>query len=142
MAKRTSRRKKKKNQNNLLWVGVAVIVLIALIWITQSEPSPELVTVAEANQMREEGAFILDVRTQEEWEAGHIPGATLIPLEELEARISEVPQGVDIVVICHTGNRSQEAGSMLLKAGYTQVFSIAGGITEWINLGYEVVTGP
>ena len=142
MAKRTSRRKKKNNQNTLLWGGIALIVLIAIIWITQSGPSPEIITVAEANQMRESGAFILDVRTLEEWENVHIPGATLIPLEELEARISEVPQGMDIVVVCRTGNRSLEAGTILLEAGYTQVFSVAGGLSEWIDSGYEAVSGP
>jgi rhodanese-related sulfurtransferase len=104
--------------------------------------SPEEIGVAEAYQMRENGAFILDVRTQEEWVEVHIPDSTLIPLEELETRISEVPQGVDIVVVCRSGNRSFEAATILLEAGYDKVFSMAGGVNEWIIAGYESVTGP
>ena len=142
MAKRTSRRKKKQNQNNLIIGGVVLVVVIALIWITQSAVSPEEISVAEAYQMREDGAFVLDVREPDEWEAGHIPGATLIPLGQLSARISEVPQGVDIVVVCRSGNRSYDAAAILLEAGYEQVFSMAGGVNEWIIAGYETVTGP
>lgn len=119
-----------------------MVVVIALIWITQLAVSPEEISVAEAYQMREDGAFILDVREPDEWEAGHIPGATLIPLGQLSARISEVPQGVDIVVVCRSGNRSFDAAIILLEAGYEQVFSMDGGVSEWIIAGYESVTGP
>jgi len=53
---------------------------------------------------------VLDVRQPEEWEEIHIPGATLIPLGELHQRLGELPKDQDIVVSCHSGNRSQSGG--------------------------------
>jgi len=99
------------------------------------------VDVQEAYTLREQGAFILDVRQPEEWEAGHIPGATLIPLGELESRVDELPQDEEIVVVCRSGNRSATGRDILLDAGFTDVTSMGGGMNEWANQGYEVVTG-
>jgi rhodanese-related sulfurtransferase len=92
---------------------------------------PLEVSVQEAYQYREDGAFILDVRTQEEWDAGHIPDATLIPLEELPGRLDEVPDDAEIVVVCRTGNRSATARDILLRAGFSAVTSMDGGVNEW-----------
>ncbi len=85
------------------------------------------VDVQEAYTLREQGAFILDVRQPEEWEAGHIPGATLIPLGELESRVDELPQDEEIVVVCRSGNRSATGRDILLDAGFTDVTSMGGG---------------
>lgn len=88
------------------------------------------------------GLILLDVRTPQEWaEDGHIAGATLIPLAELEARAAgELPQDAEIVVYCRSGNRSQQAAAFLVEAGYTDV-SDMGGVRDWIAAGYEVEYG-
>ncbi|MBT3337531.1 MAG: rhodanese-like domain-containing protein [Anaerolineae bacterium] len=88
----------------------------------------------------EEGTYMLDVRTPEEWVEYHVDGATLIPLDELEARVSEVPTGVEVIVICNSGNRSQVGRDILLNAGYSSVTSIAGGIQGWMSAGHDFVT--
>lgn len=92
--------------------------------------------------MREQGTLILDVRTPQEWNQGHVPGATLIPLDELESRLSELPQDEEIVVICRSGNRSATARDILLRAGFPAVTSVAGGFNDWTATGYEVAFGP
>lgn len=102
---------------------------------------PAEVSVAEALALRESGAFILDVRQPEEWDAVHIPDATLIPLGELASRVSEVPQDQQVVVVCRSGNRSAEGRNILLDAGFPSVTSMAGGMNDWSASGYPTASG-
>lgn len=95
----------------------------------------------QAADFREKGAFILDVRENDEWIAGHIPGATLIPLGQLESRLDEVPRDQSIVVVCRTGNRSAVGRDILLEAGFESVTSMVGGFVAWEKEGYEVEKG-
>ena len=103
---------------------------------------PLTVSVTEAAAMRDAGALVLDVREPDEWVAGHIPGAALIPLGELAARVAEVPRDRDVVVVCRSGNRSAQGRDILLGAGYTSVTSMAGGMNDWAGSGRPVVEGP
>jgi adenylyltransferase/sulfurtransferase len=75
--------------------------------------------------------ILLDVRNPAEHALGRIPGATLIPLGDLSARLGELPKHRPIVCYCHTGKRSQRAGSLLQSSGFTDVASLAGGIAAW-----------
>ncbi len=84
--------------------------------------------MADAAKKRDAGAFILDVRTPEEWNEYHVPGSTLIPLDQLSNRVAEVPKDKEVVVVCRSGNRSATGRDVLLKAGYPQVTSLAGGL--------------
>ena len=102
---------------------------------------PAEVSVAEALALREAGAFILDVRQPEEWAAGHIANATLIPLGDLSARIAEVPRDRQVVVVCRSGNRSAQGRDILLGAGHPSVTSMAGGMNDWAAAGYPTTTG-
>ncbi len=97
--------------------------------------------VPGAFQKQQGGAFVLDVRTQEEWNAGHIPGATLIPLDQLSSRVGELPEDQEIVIYCRSGNRSAQALDLLTGVGFSEIYSMDGGINDWIQAGYEVVTG-
>src|SRR5512143_2332957 len=94
-------------------------------------PLPDTISVAEAAAKRDAGAFILDVRTPDEWNTVHIPGATLIPLDQLGSRLNEVPKDKEVVVVCHSGNRSKQGRDVLKNAGYAQVTSMAGGLNAW-----------
>jgi rhodanese-related sulfurtransferase len=99
---------------------------------------PAEVSVTEAAAKRDAGAFILDVRTPEEWNEFHVPGSTLIPITELPNRVAEVPKDKEVVVVCRSGNRSATGRDLLLKAGYPQVTSLAGGLTAWRSAGKPV----
>ena len=98
------------------------------------------VTVAEGKKMINGGGiYILDVRTKEEYDAGHINGSVLIPLQEIGKRYNEIPRDKKILVYCRTGHRSAQASEMLVKNGFEQVYNMMGGITEWTKAGYEVI---
>lgn len=109
---------------------------------TGASTLPAEVSVDEAAALRDDGAFVLDVRQPEEWVEIHIPDATLIPLGELAARVAEVPKDQEILVYCRSGNRSQEGRDILKAAGFENVTSMDGGIKDWAAAGYETVSGP
>jgi rhodanese-related sulfurtransferase len=88
----------------------------------------------------EAGAVVLDVRNPDEYQAGHVPGATLIPLPQLGARQDEIPEGDPIYVICATGGRSLTAARAMVQAGYRAV-SVAGGTRGWIEQGHPFDLG-
>jgi rhodanese-related sulfurtransferase len=86
-------------------------------------------------------AFVLDVRTNAEWLGGHIDGATLISVDELEGRLHEIPEDKSrsIICICAMGGRSAAACGILAEAGYTHLTNINGGMNGYTG---ETVTGP
>ena len=79
--------------------------------------------------------FLLDVRTQDEYNEVHIDGATLISVYELEGRISEIEQYKDtpVLVYCRSGNRSIVASQILIENGFMNVTDLQGGISAWIS---------
>jgi rhodanese-related sulfurtransferase len=130
------------------WVILTVAVLVVAGFAVLQKPQspgatslPAEITVEQAAQKRDQGAFILDVRELSEWTQFHIPGATLIPLGDLPDRLSEVPKDREVVVVCRSGNRSQQGRDILLNAGYPKVTSMAGGVTQWQTQGLPIVTG-
>ncbi|MEM3642195.1 MAG: rhodanese-like domain-containing protein, partial [Candidatus Bathyarchaeia archaeon] len=103
------------------------------------------ITVAEAYKMIKKARgnlVILDVRNQSEYTLGHLYGAVLIPVYELEERISELQEHVDdpIIVYCKAGSRSPIACQILASHGFTKVYNMLGGILAWIKAGYPIVT--
>ena len=98
----------------------------------QSSGVPE-VTVQELKTMMERGEdfFLLDVREPFEQDIARLPWATLIPLGQLTARMSEVPRDRKLVVHCKAGGRSAKAVGLLRGAGYTDVWNVTGGINAW-----------
>lgn len=93
------------------------------------------ITSQEAAARWEAGALLLDVREDSEWAAGHVPGATHIPLGQLASRVAELPSDQTILVICRSGNRSQEGRDILLAAGVAPVTSVDGGVKAWRDAG-------
>lgn len=89
---------------------------------------------------KESGYLLVDVRTAEEYEEGHIPGAILLPIEEIrEGKLDTLPDhDQTILVYCRTGRRAEDAAAILVKEGYSNVYAI-GGIFDWTG---EIVSGP
>jgi phage shock protein E len=101
------------------------------------------VDVEEFDQAIEENesAFLLDVRTQTEWEQdGHLENATLIPHRELEEREGELPSEKDTMILlyCRSGNRSQDAAQTLVDLGFTNIIELETGINGWKDAGMPV----
>jgi len=99
------------------------------------------VTVEQAKTLIESmpSLVILDVRTLGEYDEGHIEGAIIIPVQELEERVSELSKEDEILVYCRTGNRSATAVNILNDNGFTKIFHMFNGITAWIQAGYPTV---
>jgi phage shock protein E len=74
--------------------------------------------------LRARGAYLVDVRSQNEFNAGHAPGTLNIPLHELTNRLSEIPKEAPIVLCCASGTRSGMARMLLKKNGYKEVYNI------------------
>jgi len=86
-----------------------------------------------------DGAWLLDVREDDEWAAGHAPGARHVPLGELSARAAEVPQDQPVYVICRSGVRSGRAAQALAAAGW-EAINVAGGMQDWAAAGRPMTT--
>jgi rhodanese-related sulfurtransferase len=78
--------------------------------------------------IEESGGRILDVREPFEWEQGTLPGATLIPMGEIPARIAELDSDEALLVVCRSGGRSQQVAMYLSMNGYARVANMAGGM--------------
>ncbi len=79
----------------------------------------------------------VDVRTPEEYKAGHIPGAVNIPVSEIKGRMNEVPKDKQVYVYCHSGKRAAKASAILAKAGFS-VENIPESMQGWKAAGYPV----
>jgi len=98
------------------------------------------IDVDELERRLADGATVLDVRTPDEYEQGHVPGAVHIPLQELPDRLTDVPAGDPLLVICQAGGRSQMACELLADEGRS-VANVSGGTGRWVESGRPVVTG-
>lgn len=86
--------------------------------------------------------IILDVRTKEEFNEGHLEDAILIPVSELESRLDELPKDKPIITYCKSGGRSRNAANILVENGFRKVYDMGGkGIIEWEEKGYPVEVG-
>ncbi|CAN5360528.1 rhodanese-like domain-containing protein [soil metagenome] len=94
---------------------------------------PEL-NADEAIELVANGAVLIDVREQDEWDAGHAPTAQLLPMSVLRDRIDELPTDRQLLIVCHSGGRSMRVTDLLLKSGYDAV-NVIGGMTAWAASG-------
>ncbi|HUG33442.1 MAG TPA: rhodanese-like domain-containing protein [Anaerolineales bacterium] len=126
------------------WIGFTLLLalLLASCGTTGGDSQPKLISVDDAHELYQNGTFFIDVRTQEEWNEFHAPNSVLIPLDQLQDRLAELPDDQLIVVVCRSGNRSEMGRDILLEAGFKQVTSMEGGLTEWAASGYPIENGP
>ncbi len=101
------------------------------------------VNVKQAAALQSGGALLLDVREADEYAQGHAPGSTLIPLGQLAQRLKEIApfKNKQVVLICRSGRRSQQATQMLEAAGFSAAANIEGGMLAWQQAGLPVLTG-
>jgi rhodanese-related sulfurtransferase len=98
------------------------------------------VSIEQLEQARTTGATIIDVREGEEYAAGHVPGAQLMPLGVVPVRANELPADEPVYVICASGGRSSQAAEFLTGAGI-DARSVAGGTNAWARGGRPLETG-
>ncbi len=85
-------------------------------------------------------AYLLDVREPDEWAAGHAPGAHHLPMMEVPARLAEIPNDTEVVVVCRSGGRSGQVVSYLMGNGWDNVRNLDGGMQAWAGDGHDVVS--
>ena len=113
-------------------------LLSRLLGASSATSAPQVVDVHEASRRQAAGAMLIDVRQPDEWQQGHAPNASLIPLGSLGRRVAEVPRDRDVLLICRSGNRSGTAQRQLLQLGYARVFNVGGGMNSWASAGLPV----
>jgi rhodanese-related sulfurtransferase len=107
--------------------------------MTPQTPDVRHLDPAEGKRRVDGGAMLLDVRNADEWEAGHVEGATWIPMNQIVDRQGELPTDREIVVICKVGGRSARVAEALVGAGY-EAANVAGGAEAWQAAGLPIVT--
>src|SRR5688572_30355781 len=107
--------------------------------------SKEVIVSVDAKKFRElvesGNGTVLDVRTQEECDAGYIAGAKIIDiyLEGFEEKVKQLPKDKEVYVYCRAGRRSMDAAKILEKNGFTKVYNLQAGINEWNDSGFPLV---
>jgi rhodanese-related sulfurtransferase len=134
----TSAFRKPGTQIGFLLIVALVIFLLLQMGGGNNNNLPRDIPASEAYKLYQSDAFVLDVRTQEEWDEYHVPNTTLIPLDQLPSRLGEVPRDRQVVVVCRSGNRSQQGRDILLNAGFENVTSMTGGLNDWRASGYPI----
>ena len=123
-------------------IAIALFFLLVAPAFAQSDPSPEAPSIApsELSERRASGSapVVIDVRTPEEYAAGHIPGALNISFDQVAQRISEVEAPHGVALYCMVGPRARKGEAALLSAGYTPVLHLEGGLAAWQAAGLPV----
>ena len=91
-----------------------------------------------ASLMDRDDVVLIDVREQSEYDEGHIPGITLIPMSEIQQRVSEIPTDKTVILTCRSGNRSSQVFDWLKEGGYDNILNMQGGILAWEKAGLAV----
>lgn len=145
MSRRSSKKAPAANNTKFYVAGGVVLLIIVAVALFLPRNAPtgaasSLISPADYTARfinADTPHLLIDVRTPAEFASGHIAGAVNIPVESLQSRLSEVPNGQPIVVYCRSGNRSAQAASILASAGYENLYDL-GGITAWTAQGFPV----
>ncbi len=128
-------------------IALILTILLSLPALALAADCVTDISADEAYELMEDGAhhpLVLDVRTPGEFRGrgGHLPGAILVPLGELEQHLAELGKVRDreVIVVCRSGNRSAIASRILCDAGFTEVMNLAGGLIAWQRSGLPVET--
>lgn len=102
-----------------------------------------IVGTDDARRMIEAGAHVIDVRQPDEWYRGHIPEATLVPLNGIYSfgkalKDLDIPEDEDVIFVCASGQRSASASEIALLTGLKKVYNLANGMNGWVGRRYPV----
>ncbi|TFW34113.1 rhodanese-like domain-containing protein [Massilia horti] len=126
--------------DHIFVVAIAVLSGGALLW-PALRPAGRRATALQVTQMLNRGkTMLVDVRSTDEFAAGHLRDAKNIPLADLSSRIGELDKAKTrtVVVVCQSGARSDKAARQLAAAGFADVYSLEGGIAAWQAAGLPV----
>jgi rhodanese-related sulfurtransferase len=110
-------------------IGIIFLYLVVKLFGFLGRIGIKQISARELDQKK--GMMLLDVRTDKEYEGGHIPGSVHVPLAEIGDRIKKLKKDKEIVVYCQNGNRSVWAIKRLMGMGYTSLYNLKGGFNAW-----------
>jgi len=118
------------------------VVLLILLMVTESKRGGQSISTHEATLLiNRENAVVLDLRAQAEYNNGHIVDALNVPYTSLNDRLGELEKYKErpVILVCKMGQHSGAAAKQLMKAGFTQVKRMRGGIAEWSSANLPLV---
>lgn len=121
-------------QRLALFRMMALTALVVLLLSGCAKQSAEYVNVSASAALElidVDDVVIIDVREPEEFAAGHIPGAELIPLGTLANALGDLDKEQTYLLVCRSGNRSGQAAKLMIENGFTQVKNLRGGMNSW-----------
>lgn len=125
--------------DNVFLIGVAIVSGAMLLWpLARRGAAGPSVSPLEATQLiNRQDALVLDVRSAEEFQKGHILSARNVPAAQLEARLADLEKfrQKPVIVACESGSRSGSAAALLRKHSFARAVSLAGGIGAWQQAG-------
>ena len=124
----------------LVLIAIAVVAVVAY-WMYSNQGNQNVIATTQRlnpqqyqSTMANTDHMLVDVRTPEEFNSGHIAGAVNISLQTLPTQMSTLPKDKPIVLYCRSGSRSHTAAQMLAQAGFTKIYDL-GGIIDWRAAG-------
>ena len=126
----------------ILFMFLAGFILLTGCSTVLSKKEPIPITadkVYEILKTQKDNYIILDVRTKEEYDSGHLESAVLIPVDDLEARYGEIVKNKPLIVYCKSGRRSAKATVILVGKDFSPVYDMTGGIDAWKSKNYPVI---
>jgi len=110
-----------------------LLMLIAGAALAGESATIDAAALQKRIDAKDDSLVVLDVRSPEEFAAGHVPGAINIPSSHFPARIAELPSNKEVVVYCATGIRAEKAATSLRENGFTRLLHLQGDMTGWIE---------
>lgn len=128
----------RRRKLRVLWLALAPVALLSGCRPEEKAPAPAAnerhdITTEQLRTMLSDGKplVLLDVRTPNEYAAGHLEGAMLKPVEKLSSWAKELDRSARTVCICRSGRRSQAAADQLVALGFADVYNVLGGVNAW-----------
>lgn len=125
----------------LVGAAIALAVIIVVSEIRRARRPWRDAEPAEAVRLINAGAQLIDLRGHDAFRAGHIVNARHLPMEELDARLEKLDRDKPVLVYCDSGMTSARAAAQLVRAGFTVVWQLAGGLAAWKRENMPVTKG-
>lgn len=117
---------------NRILLFLVILLVVILTACGNSSEGYRNISSEEAKQLIDnKEVVVLDVRTPEEYQEGHISNAKLIPLQELENKLNDLNKEEAYLVVCRSGNRSTQASEILTNNGFDSIYNLSGGMNSW-----------
>lgn len=129
--------------NHWEMVALFVFLLVLVVWYETRSGAKGLTTAAVTNLINNEDALLIDIRPSAEFRAGHITGSKNIPADQLKTKVASIEKHKEkpVIVVCKTGITASASAKDLQKNGFSQVYKMKGGISEWQAANLPLVKG-